>query len=120
VARGPRGLHRRARPLLGEWISYGDFRAIATSSLAAFGLCYWLVYLPVLRVLRRVLPLQAPAWPFAVVAVLIGVLPTALIARYWSGSFRTLMTPEASLFLVLFTAVGLTVGFGFPRIQTGR
>ena len=73
-----------------------------------------------LRVLRRVLPLQAPAWPFAVVAVLIGVLPTALIARYWSGSFRTLMTPEASLFLVLFTAVGLTVGFGFPRIQTGR
>ena len=70
----------------GEWISYGDLGAVARSSLVAFGLCYWLVYLPVLRVLRRVLPSQTPAWPFVLVAVLIGVLPTALIARYWGGS----------------------------------
>jgi hypothetical protein len=100
----------------GEWISWGDLVAVAFSSFIAFSLCYWLVYLPVLRLMRLLLSGSRPTWLFVVAAILLGVLPTALIARFFGGSFRAIFTPEAALFLILFTAVGLVVGFGYTRL----
>jgi hypothetical protein len=39
------------------------------------------------------------------------------VARYWGGSLRALLTPEALLFYILFAVVGLVVGFGFTRLD---
>ena len=104
--------------LYGEWmISSGDFWSVVFSSLIAFWLCYWILYLPILRLARRVAPRAWAPWTYPVIGVLLGVLPTAAIARFWSGSFRGLFTPEALLFLILFTAVGLVVGVGFARLD---
>jgi hypothetical protein len=102
--------------LYGEWISSGDFWSVVFSSLIAFALCYWVLYLPILRLVRFVLRHPRWNWVFPIVGMLIGVVPTALIARFWGGSFRPLLTPEAGLFLILFVAVGLVVGYGFTRL----
>jgi hypothetical protein len=102
--------------LYGEWIGSGDFWAVALSSLIAFALCYWLLYLPILRLVRLVLRHPRWDWVFPVVGMLIGVVPTALIARFHGGSFRQVLTPEAGLFLILFVTVGLVVGYGFTRL----
>ena len=99
--------------LYGEWISSGDFWPVVINSLVAFGLCYWLLYLPVLRAMRRRLPEARWFWVFPVTAMLLGIVPTALLARFWGGSLRALLTPEALLFYILFAAVGLVVGLGF-------
>ena len=104
----------------GEWISRGDLGAVVLGSLVAFALCYWLVYLPVLHTVRRWFPPAAGAWVYPAVAVLLGLLPTALIARFWGGSLRALLSPESLLFLVLFTAVGIVVGVGFTRLGPRR
>jgi hypothetical protein len=85
------------------------------TSLFAFALCFWLVYLPALRVARRVLR-KPPALVFSVIAMLIGIVPTALIAHVWGGSGESLFTPEALLFYIMFAAVGLVVGVGFAHL----
>jgi hypothetical protein len=103
-----------------QWISGADLRSVAVSSLVAFGLCYWLLYLPVLRALRRWLPHPQWAPVFPVVAMLVGILPTGLVARFWGGSLTALLTPEAGLFYILFGVVGLVIGFGFTRLETKR
>jgi hypothetical protein len=104
--------------LYGQWISSGDLWAVVVSSLVACSLCYWLLYLPVLRTVRRWLPHPRWVWVFPLIAMLLGVLPTALVARYWGGSLRSLLTPEALLFYILFAVVGLVVGFGFTRLDS--
>ena len=103
-----------------QGISGGDLRSVALTSLVGFGLCYWLLYLPVLRAVRRSLPHPQRAWVFPLVAMLLGILPTALVARFWGGSLRALRTPEAGLFYVLFGVVGLVIGLGFTRLDTER
>ena len=102
--------------LYGEWISSGDLWSVVVSSLVAFGLCYWLLYLPVLRAVRHWLSRPRWVWVFPLIAMLLGILPTALVARYWGGSLRAVLTPEALLFYILFAVVGLVVGFGFTRL----
>jgi len=101
--------------LYGQWMSRGDFTSIIIASLVAFALCFWLVYLPALRAARRVLG-KRPAFVFPVIAMLLGIIPTALIARVWGGSYASLYTPEAVLFSIMFAAVGLVVGIGFARL----
>ena len=103
-----------------QGISGTDLRSVAVSSLVVFGLCYWLLYLPVLRTLRRWLPHRHWVSVFPLVAMLVGILPTALVARFWGGSLRALLTPEAGLFYVLFGVVGLVIGLGFTRLHTKR
>jgi hypothetical protein len=103
----------------GQWIG-GDFQFVGFVSLVAFALCYWLLYLPVLRIARRLLPRHPPAWVFALIAILLGIVPTALIARFYGGSLRALVTPEAILFYVLFAVVGLVVGVGFTHLRPDK
>jgi hypothetical protein len=101
-----------------EWhVLSGDFVAVAFTSFFAFWLCYWIVYLPVLRLARRVVPRTWGLWTFPVIGMLLGVVPTAAIARFWGGSFGALLAPEALLFLILFTVVGLVVGVGFAFLD---
>lgn len=99
-------------------ISRGDLGSVVFSSLLAFAICYWLLYLPILGLARRWLPRSWMAWSLPVIGVLLGLLPTALIARFWGGSFRALLTPEALLFMILFTTVGLVVGAGFVHLKS--
>ncbi len=103
-----------------QWISGGDLQSVVLSSLVAFAVCYWLLYLPVLRAVRRWFPDPQWAWVFPFVAILLGLLPTALVARFWGGSLRALLTPEALLFLILFGVVGLVIGLGFTRLNSER
>jgi hypothetical protein len=106
--------------LFGEWISRGDLLAAGFWSLVAFAVCYWLLYLPVLKLSRRLLPRWAPGWVYAVIATLLGIVPTALIARFLGGSFRALLTPEAFLYLILFGVLGLVIGIGFTRLDESK
>ena len=98
-------------------ISRGDFVAVVMSSAVGFLIAFLLVYLPVLFGLRRLLNGVRPAWPFPLVAVLLGVAPTGFVLFYWGGDLRSLLTPEASLFYAMFTVVGLLVGLGYVRIH---
>jgi hypothetical protein len=78
----------------------------------------FLVYLPSLYGLRHLLHGVRPGWPFPLLAVLLGIVPIAVIFSIWGGlSFRVLTSPEASLFYAMFAVVGLVVGFGFTRIH---
>jgi len=93
-----------------------DFLGAALCSFVAFAVAFCGVYLPALFALRRLLHGVRPAWPFPVLATLLGVLPAASVLFCWGGALRSLLGPEASLFYAMFGAVGLVVGIGFTRI----
>lgn len=97
-------------------ITSGDFRAVAFSSFSAVAVAFYLVYLPSLLMLRRLLHGVHPAWPFAVLAMLLGVLPAGAILRFWGGTLRSVFSAEATLFYTMFATVGLIIGIGFTRI----
>ena len=99
-------------------ISSGDLIAVVFWSLIAFAICSAALYFPALHGLRRLLHGVRPVWAFPVVAVLLGVAPTALILFVWGGGLRSLFSPEASLFYAMFLAVGLVFGFGFPCLYS--
>ena len=102
--------------LYGQGLSRGDAPAVLFSSLAAFAICYWVLYLPVLRLVRRWLGARTSGWVFVLVAGLIGIVPTSLIARFYGGSWHALATPEAGQFFILFATVGIVIGLGFPFV----
>lgn len=87
-------------------------------SLAAFTLSFLLIYLPALFTLRRLLHGVRPIWPFPILAIVLGIFPTALIFFMWGGGIRSLISPEASLFHCMFAAIGLIVGLGYTRIHS--
>ena len=97
-------------------LASGDFRAVALCSALAFGVAFYLAYLPALLALRSILHGVHPTWPFPLLAILLGVLPTAMILFFWGGIVRALLSPEATLFFAMFSIAGLTVGVGFARI----
>jgi hypothetical protein len=97
-------------------ISSGDLSAVLFSSLLAFALVFFTLYLPVLLGVRRLLRGVRPRWPFPLIAILLGVVPTALIVCLWGGSIQSLLSPEATLFYSMFSAIGVVVGVGFVFI----
>lgn len=99
-----------------ESISSGDLSAVLIWSLLAFALTFLTIYLPVLLGLRRLLHGVRPMWLFPLLALFLGVVPTALIVFFWGGGVRSLLSPEAYLFYSMFAAVGVVVGFGFTFI----
>lgn len=99
-----------------QFISWGDFSAVVIWSLLAFAVAFFVLYLPALFGMRRWLRGVRPLWPFPLVAVLLGVVPTALILLYWGGGIRALLSSEACLFYCMFAAAGVVVGFGFAFI----
>ncbi len=103
--------------LHGERISAGDLRAVISTSFVAFALCYWLLYLPILHGVRRLVPHRAWWWLLPIAAMLLGIVPTALIAQVKGGSLRAIRTPEALLFHVAFAVAGLVIGAGLARLK---
>jgi hypothetical protein len=97
-------------------ISSGDLTAVLFSSLLAFAVAFFVLYLPALFAMRRWLRGVRPLWPFPFLAVLLGVVPTAVILFLSGGGVRSLASPEASLFYSMFGAVGIVVGFGYAFI----
>jgi hypothetical protein len=91
----------------------GDWAAVAFWSAIAWALAAPLVYVPALVLLRKLLGGFRPMVLFPLLAAFLGVAPTALIAVRWGGNLRALATPEAALFLGMFTVVGLV--FGSPE-----
>jgi hypothetical protein len=97
-------------------LSSGDLAAVLLGSLVAFTVVFFALYLPVLLGVRRLLRGVRPLWPFPVLAVLLGLVPTALILLYWGGGTSSLFSPEACLFYAMFAAIGVAVGLGFAFI----
>lgn len=82
----------------GQSISRGDLLAVGFGSLVVFALAFFALYFPVLLGVRRLLRGVRPLWPFPLVAVLLGVVPTSAICFFWGGGVRSLVSAEASLF----------------------
>jgi hypothetical protein len=91
----------------------GDSRAVAFWSGVALALTAPTIYLPALRVVRGCLRGYRPTLWFPLVGAALGVLPTALIVLIWGGGLRSLVSPEAVVFYVMFVVVGGVIGFGY-------
>ena len=91
----------------------GDTKAALFWSALAFGALFFVLYVPVLHGIRRMLHGVRPFWPFPFAAGALGVVPTALIAFLNGGDVRSLLSHEAGLFYLMFGAIGIVVGVGF-------
>ena len=92
-----------------------DFAVLFWSAIS-FVLAFFLIYLPVLVLLRLSLGGVRPRWAFPVVAAFLGIAPTAFILFTWGGGLRSLLSDEASLFYALFGVAGLILGLGYTHI----
>jgi len=102
----------------GEPISWsGDTKAVLFWSAFVFSVAFFVLYVPVLRRIRRMLHGVKPLWPFPLAAVAIGVIPTAVIAFLNGGNARSILSHEAFLFYVMFAAIGIVVGVGFAAVN---
>ena len=97
----------------------GDWAAVAFWSAVAWALAVPILYVPILLLVRKLLGGYRPVALFSLAAALLGAVPTALIAFRWGGNLEALTTPEAGLFLGMFTAVGLVFGFGYAVGRSG-
>lgn len=97
-------------------ISSGDLIFAVVWSGVAFAFACMFIYLPVLMGMQRLLGGVRPA-SFPLVSALLGVAPTAFLFYCWGGNLGSLVSPEASLFYVLFSAAGFLLGLGYVRIQ---
>jgi uncharacterized membrane protein YbhN (UPF0104 family) len=65
----------------GERLSWnGDTKAVLFWSALTFSVVFFVLYVPVLRRIRRMLHGVKPVWPFPLAAAALGAIPTALIA----------------------------------------
>jgi len=95
----------------------GDFAAVLFWSILCYALSYVVLYLPLLRAVHRGLGGVRPWWPFPLLAVIAGAVPTALIAFFNGGGMRGLFGAEAVLFHVMFAAVGIVLGVGYVLVH---
>jgi hypothetical protein len=100
-------------------ISSGDLTAVLFWSILAFAVAFFALYLPALHAMRRWLRGVRPLWPFPLLAVLLGVVPTTAIVFFFSGGdVRSLASAEATLFYSMFGAAGIVVGLGYAFVMT--
>lgn len=99
------------------FISFGDLWAVMVWSLVAFTPLFFLLYLPALWQVRRLLYGVEPMWPFPIAGMLLGFIPTALIFLFWSGTIYSLFSLEALLFYAMFAGIGCITGLGFAYIM---
>jgi hypothetical protein len=88
-------------------------RDIIVWSLVALLSAVPLVYLPALALLSRLVGGSRPRWLFIVVAIALGVIPTAMIMFCWGGGLAELVSPEARLFCGMFAVVGVVLGLAY-------
>jgi hypothetical protein len=97
-------------------IGRGDLIPILYSAALPSLVAIVVVDLPVLLVLRRAVGGRPATALFALAAALLGIVPTSIVVLYHGGSLRQLASPEARLFLYMFSAMGMVFGAGFARI----
>jgi hypothetical protein len=95
----------------------GDTKAVLFWSALTFSVLFFVLYMPVLRGIKRILRGVRSLWPFPLAAGGLGVAPTAVIAFLNGGDARSLLSSEAVLFYVMFAAAGLVVGVGFAVVN---
>lgn len=88
----------------------GDLGFVMFWSALALLVTTPLIYIPGLIGLHYRLGDTEPVPLFSLVAAFLGIIPTALIVLLWSRDWRSLISPEAGLFYVLFGAVGIVMG----------
>ena len=98
--------------VFGETISRGDLIAVLVGSLIALVLFVPTLYFPFFFALRALLGGWRPFLVFPAVGIGLSIFPTMLLIHFWGGDFRSLLSPEASLFHVLFSVVGAVIGSG--------
>lgn len=98
--------------LWGETPSGGDLRAVLFWSAFASAIAVAVVYAPLMFALRKWTRGDAGVMTYASASVMLGVIPVLIIISIF-GNLRSLMTPEAVLFVCQFTAFGLVFGAGF-------
>ena len=93
----------------------GDWEAVVFWSGLAFAVAALVVYTPAMFVLRKILGGYKPLVWFPLVASTLGIVPTAIILTVQGGSFGfgDLISPEATVFYVMFTSAGVTFGLGY-------
>lgn len=85
-------------------------------SLCPYGICLAALYFPALFALKDWLGGFRPIWLFALVCVVMGVIPTAVIMLFVGGSLRSLYSSDALFLYAGWAALGLVLGIGFPCI----
>jgi hypothetical protein len=91
----------------------GDWKAVVIWSALAFAVIAPILYFPAMRIVRARLGGYRPIAWFPLVAAALGVVPTAIIVLIWGGGLRGLLSPEASIFYVMFLIVGGVFGLGY-------
>ena len=79
----------------------------------AFAAAVPVVYLPVMKILKRVLGGYRPVAAFPLAAAVLGVVPTGLVMYAFGGKVASLLSPEAVLFYWCFGMAGVAFGVGF-------
>jgi hypothetical protein len=95
----------------------GDTKAVLFWSVLTFSVLFFVLYIPVLHGIKRMLRGVRPLWPFPLAAGGLAVVPIALIAFLNGGDARSMLSPEAVLFYIMFAAAGLVVGVGFVVVN---
>jgi hypothetical protein len=91
----------------------GDWKAVAFWSALAFAATVPIIFFPAMRIVRARLRGYRPILWFPLVSAALGVVPTTLILMMWGGGLSGLLTPEASIFYVMFLIVGVVFGLGY-------
>ncbi len=91
----------------------GDWAAVAFWSGLAFAIAALVVYGPAMFALRKILGGYKPVVWFPLVGSMLGIVPAAMIMTVFGGRFSDLLSPEASLFYVMFASVGTMFGLGY-------
>ncbi len=91
----------------------GDWEAVAFWSGIAFAVAVVVVYAPAMLVLRKILGGYKPVVWFPLVASMLGIVPTMIILIVHGGGFGDLLSPEATVFYVMFASVGAVFGLGY-------
>lgn len=99
-----------------------DVAVVLFSSFLALLVCIPVLYLPVLFGLHRLLSGWKPLIAFPIIAILLGIGPTAFVFLWWGGgelitlfsreAIYSAFSPEAALFYLLFAVVGVVLGLG--------
>ncbi len=86
-------------------------------SLAVAFVAFPVIYLPCMLLLRSLLHGCTKAGWFAVVAALLGIIPTFLVFLSQPPEVAAVFSSEAFVHYCMFTAAGVVFGLGFVRVS---
>ena len=94
----------------------GEYASVVFAALTSLLVAYPLAYLPMLKLLKRRLHGTKPYAMFPFCAILLGVMPVAIINLRWNSGLRAMLSPESQLFYIYFLVVGTVIGGLYPLI----